>query len=414
MLYLFADERDHIIMNYIIKELRNHPGRTIGSVGGYTIATLFIILFLSVTQTNDVVSTGILKGTGTHFIVYVPSNVSCCVNCNSDSSNGSLYAEGVNTLMLTGEIIDSIKKIEGIRDAVPYLLYKIYDPRLQSDISLGGIEMNSIATTNNVCAATNIISGKFLSENSEEVVAEESFAMAHNLTVGDTLRTYGGKLILAGIVNSGIKPGKADLYAPINYVRRILKDQLKCISPGFDLNIVLVEVTSAKIQNQVLLRLKEKMKYLSVSSYNCYQSASDVMKIMEKTSALISVLVLIFLIVFSAKTQLTSLLERFREIGILKSLGWSNRKLGRQIIYISLVQAFTGASIGIILGFLIIQLLGSHNIRLFNQLEFQFQFRYSNILPLIVLSLAGGLIAGIFPVIKLYRTRAGDMINNYM
>jgi len=399
-------------MNYLIKELRSHSGRTIASITGYGIAALFLLLVLSLTVTNEESSTQILKGTGTHFIAYVPSNISCCVSCDPESSNGSLFAEGVNTIMLTDDVVDSIKKIRGVRDASPYLLYKLYEPEFNGDVSLGGIEINSIATQNNVCAATNLISGKYISEKPDEVVAEESFASAHNLSVGDTLKIYGGKLLLAGIVNSGIKPGKADLYATIDNVRRILKDKLKCVSPGFDMNIVLVEVTDARMQNQVLLQLKEKMKYLSVSSYNCYQPANDVMKITEKTSLLLSVLIFFFLIIFSAKTQLTSLVERYREIGILKSLGWSNSKLTWQILDLSAIQALAGASIGVLIGFLIILLINGHNIRLFGLLEFRFQ--YTTALILLVLSLTGGLIAGIFPIIKLHRTKAGEMINNFM
>jgi putative ABC transport system permease protein len=399
-------------MNYVIKELRRHLWRTIAGISGYIIASLFILLILSVTRTNEKDSFRILKGTGTHFIVYIPSNISCCVSCDSESSNGSLFAEGVFTIMLNSDLITSIKEIPGVKDAAPYLLYKIYDEKYKSEVSLGGIDTSSIATKNNVCAKTNIIAGKFLSDNPDEIVAEESFAVAHKLSIGDTLKTYGGKLILAGIINSGIKPGKADLYAPIENVRRILKDKMKCISSGFDMNIVLVEVADARIQNRVINQLKGKMNYLSVSSYNCYQPASEVIGIMEGTSTLLSILIFIFLIIFSVKTQLTSLMERFREIGILKSLGWSNSKLSRHILIISLVQSLIGASLGVLLGYLIIFLMNGYQIRLFNLMEFHFQ--YSSIPLLIFLSLTGGLIAGIFPIIKLYRTKAGDMINNYM
>jgi putative ABC transport system permease protein len=399
-------------MKYLIKELRRHSSRTIGSISGYIISTVFIILLLSISLSNEKSSLGILKGTGTHFIVYIPTNTSCCVNCNNDESKGALMAEGVNTVMLTGDLIDSVKKIDGVRDAAPYLLYKLYEPGYSSDISLGGIDMNSIATTNNVCAKTNLVSGKFLSDNPHELVAEESFAMAHNLVVGDTLKAYGGKFLLAGIINSGIKPGKADVYAPIVNVRKILKDDLKCLSPGFDMNIILVEVSDSRIQSRVISQLKDKMKYLSISSYNCYQPASQVMTIIEKASTLLTILIFIFLLVFSAKTQLTSLMERSREIGILKSLGWSNTRLTNQIILSSLIQALTGVVVGIIIGFSIIMLLNNNQIRLFNMMEFNFRLR---IIPVLFgISIAGGLIAGIPSIIKLHRTKAGDLINNFM
>ena len=78
------------------------------------------------------------------------------------------------------------------------------------------------------------------------------------------------------------------------------------------------------------------------------------MTIMEGTSAMLTVLIFLFLIIFSAKTQLTSLMERFREVGILKSLGWSNSRLSRQILLISLIQSLIGASIGVISGIILI------------------------------------------------------------
>ena len=379
-------------MKYLIKELCRHLWRTVASISGYIIASLFILLVLSVTGTNEKDSFGILKGTGTHFIVYVPSNISCCVSCDSESSNGSLFAEGVLTIMLNSDLITSIKKIDGVRDAAPYLLYKLYDEKLKTEISLGGIDTVSVATKNNVCAATNIIAGKFLSDKPDEIVAEESFAVAHNLSIGDTLNIYGGRLILAGIINSGIKPGKADLYAPIDNVRRILRD--------------------ARIQKRVIDQIKKEMDYLSVSSYNCYEPAGKVMSIIEKTSGVLSIIIFFFLIVFSTKTQLTSLMERSREIGILKSLGWSDFKLSRQILIGSLIQSLIGVIVGCLLGVLIILLMNSNNILLFDLVKFQFQF--SSIPALLILSLTGGIIASIFPIIKLYRTSAGDMINNYL
>jgi len=402
-------------MIYLFKELRRHLWRTVAGISGYAIAILFILLIISVTKSNEKDSLGILKGTGTHFIVYVPSNVSCCIStgCSDGSvSEGSLIAEGGYAMMLNSDLIGSIKEIEGVRDAAPYLLYKVFDENYKTGISLGGIDTSSLATKNNVCAVTNLISGRYLSDSPDEVLAEESFAMAHKLTVGDTLKTYGGKLVLAGIVNSGIKPGKADLYGSINNVRAILKNRLNCISDGFDMNIVLVEVSDARIQKRVIDELKAKLSYLSVSSYNCYQPASDVMTGMESASSILAAVIFIFLIIFSAKTQFTSLMERFREIGILKSLGWSNSALGSQVIFISVFQSLAGAFAGIVSGWLLIMLMNSLEISLFNNMKFQFQA--SGIPILLLLSLTGGLIAGIFPIIKLSQAKAGEMINNYM
>jgi putative ABC transport system permease protein len=398
-------------VNYLLKELNRHRGRTIAGISGYLLASLFIMLVLSVTRTNQDGSVGILKNTGTHFIVYLPSFSSCCSPADRHSTDGSLIAEGGYAMMLNSDLIYSVREIPGVKDAAPYLLYKIFDRKYYCNITLGGIDTSSIATSNNVCASTNLISGRYLTGDSSEVVAEESFAMAHKLSVGDTLETYGGKLVVGGIVNSGIKPGKADLYAPIEHVRAILKDRLNCISEGFDMNILLVEVADARVQNRVINQIKQQMSYLSVSSYNCYQPASEVMGIMEGTSALLSVLVFFFLLVFSAKTQLTNLMERYREAGILKSLGWSDFRLSIQILSGSLIQSLIGSIVGILLGIVIIFLSNRYNIMLFSSMEFLIQ--PGMLLILIALSLAGGIIASIFPIIRLHRTKSGDMINNF-
>jgi putative ABC transport system permease protein len=398
-------------VNYLIKELKRHRWRTVAGISGYAIATLFIMLVLSVTRSNEKDSVGILKGTGTHFIVYIPSSSSCCSPGEKHAFDGSLVAEGGYAMMLNSDLIYSVREIPGVKDAAPYLLYEIFDKKYNCKISLGGIDTSSIATKNNVCASTNLIAGRYFSGDKGEIVAEESFAMAHNLNVGDTLNTYGERFVLGGIVNSGIKPGKADLYAPIDQVRKILKESLNCISEGFDMNIVLVEVADARLQNRVIKQLKERMNYLSVSSYNCYQPATEVMGIMEGTSAVITVLVFIFLLIFSAKTQFTNLIERYREIGILKSLGWSDSKLSIQIFAGSALQSLVGSIIGVILGICCVFFLNINEIRLFNSMEFSVQ--PEKIPLLIYMSLAGGIIASIFPVIKLHRTKAGDMINSF-
>jgi ABC-type antimicrobial peptide transport system permease subunit len=136
------------------------------------------------------------------------------------------------------------------------------------------------------------------------------------------------------------------------------------------------------------------------------------MSIIEKSSFGLTLLIFIFLIIFSAKTQLTALIERFREIGILKSLGWSDFELSTHILLVSFIQAIIGVTIGLLLGIVVIQILKNPVFPLFQ--NFDFRFQYTDIPLLYCLSLAGAFIAGIFPIIKIYRTKAGDIIKNYL
>ena len=396
-------------MRYVFKELRRHPARTAVSITGYAVAAIFILLILCVTGNNKKDSFGILQSTGTHFIVYIPTDADCCSGSNG---NGTVYAEGVKTMLLDSNILRTIRNVEGVRDAAPCLLYRMYSNKFKADVSVSGIDTLSVATNSNVCARTNLVAGKFVSSRSNELVAEQSFATAHSLSVGDTMSVFGGKMVLAGIVNSGIKPVKADFYAPIGYVRSILRENLQCNAPYLDMNIVLVEVSDARLQDKVMTRIRNMMYKFAVSSYNCYEPADRVMSIIDRSSAVLTLLIFIFLVIFSGKTQLAALMERFREIGILKSLGWSDSDISINIFLVALIESIAGVTLGLLAGIILIQILESSKIQIFQYLAFR--FKYSGILLIYCMSIAGALLASFLPVRKIYRTKAGEIIKNHM
>lgn len=396
-------------MKYVFKELRRHLLRTMVGISGYVIVTLFIIIIITVTRNNEKDTTGILKGTGTHFIVYIPSGSPCCA---STTCNGSLIAEGLYSQLLSRDMLNQIRHTKGVRDAAPYLLYKMYNQQFKSDISIGGVDTNNIATRTNVCSATNIIEGKFISSEYNEVVVEESFARAHKLHMGDTLNIFGTKLDITGIINTGIKPVKADFYTTLENLKNILKDHLELNVSGFDMNIILVEVADARNQVDIMNTMKIQNQYSSISSYNCYVPATNVMSIIGMTSSTIYGIIFLFLMIFTAKTQTASIMERLREIGILKSLGWSNRRLGIQIIAVSMIQAIAGIIIGSALAVIILLLLKYFNIQL---LEISMESIYwSQIFFVCIISLIGGFMASFFPTIKVFRLSAGDIMRSYL
>lgn len=420
-------------MKYVLKELKRHFWRTFLSISGYIIATAFIILIIAVTRNNEKDSANILKGTGTHFIIYVPSGVpynnvpfdaTCCADpefcisasgekvSGNDFKYGSLYSDGVYTKLLSRNFLNQIKQVKGVRDASPYLLYRKYEEKYKSEISIGGMEPNSIATQNNVCAPNDLIEGKLLPSDTSEIVAEEAFVRAFDLHLGDTINFCSKKLNLVGIINSGVKPGKADLYSTFENLKDILKDQLKLNMSGFDLNVILVEVEDSRNQAEVMEAIKIQNQYASLSSYNCYKPAANVMSIIGKASAILYGIIFLFLIIFAAKTQTTALIERLREIGILKSMGWSNYRLGSQVVAGSMIHALIGSIVGSILSLIILYVLNHFQIQSIETSAIT--IRWTQILFVWVLSLTGALLASLFPIYKIFRLSAGDIMRNYL
>lgn len=420
-------------MKYVFKELRRHLWRTVLSISGYVIATLFIILIIAVTRNNKKDTDAILMGTGTHFTIYVPSGMpynnvpfdtACCADpefctvpseeerSEMDFKTGSLYSDGVYTKLLSRNFLNQIRQVDGVRDASPYLLYKKYEEQFKAEVSIGGIDPDAISSRTNVCGPNDIIEGRFLPSDPGEVVAEEAFARAFNLHPGDTIMYCNKQLKIIGIVNPGVRPGKADLYTTFDFLKTILKEQLRLNMSGFDLNVILVEVEDSRDQAEVIAAIKLQNQYASLSSYNCYKPASNAMSIIGKASVIMYTIIFLFLIVFAAKTQTTSLMERLREIGILKSLGWSNKRLGGQIVTGSLIQAFIGSMIGCVLSLLTFSILNHFQIHLVESSVLNIQF--TQMLFVCSLALAGAFLASLFPIFRIWRLSAGDIMRSHL
>lgn len=423
-------------MKYVFKEFKRHLWRTVASISGYLIATMFIILIIAITHNNEKDTVKILKGTGTHFIVYVPSAtpyrnvpfITACSGNNCDTlrctdpsntigsesniGNGSLYADGVYTKLLSRNFLNQIKQTKGVKDAAPYLLYKIYDEQFKSEISIGGVVPDNIATQSNVCAPNSLIEGKFLPSDTSEIVAEESFTQAFKLKLGDRITFCGKSLTLVGIINSGVKPGKADLYSTFDNLKYILKKQLNLNMSGSDLNVILVEVDDAYNQDKVMDAVKIQNQYASISTYGCYVPARNVMTIIGKASSILYIIIILFLIIFATKTQSTSLMERLREIGILKSLGWSNGRIGKQIFSGSMIQALIGSISGSVLALFILFLMNHFKIQLID--TSMITIKWSQIFFVWGLSISGGAVASLLPIFKIFKLSAGDIMRHYL
>ncbi|HQG32815.1 MAG TPA: ABC transporter permease, partial [Deltaproteobacteria bacterium] len=58
------------------------------------------------------------------------------------------------------------------------------------------------------------------------------------------------------------------------------------------------------------------------------------------------------------KTMLSNLVERSREIGILKAIGWTGRDINRQLMGEALVQSLAGGLLGILIGYAVSYCMG--------------------------------------------------------
>jgi len=87
-----------------------------------------------------------------------------------------------------------------------------------------------------------------------------------------------------------------------------------------------------------------------------------VSRISDQFALVVSLVALAGAIFLIIKTMLANLVERAREIGILKAVGWTGADVRKQIMGEVFIQAVLGGVAGIVAGYLISYLLGNFSI----------------------------------------------------
>ena len=175
-----------------------------------------------------------------------------------------------------------------------------------------------------------------------DLIVDDTYSNAHHLKPGDTL-DLGFKWRIAGIVESG---KLSHLFAPLDSL------QLK-YSATNKVSMVYVKLDNPAQINAVIAALETLLtdyKVFSVEQFVSLISVDSIPILKRFTSVVIGLAVVVgFLVVFLS--MYTAVLERTREIGILKALGASPGYIMSILMRETLVLAITGAVAGILMSY---------------------------------------------------------------
>ena len=340
---------------YALKEIRRRKLRSLANVLGYAIAVAFLVSIVTLSQGYNTVAAGDLRGIGTHFAVYIPASK----NCPCQFGEVGPYFKDVYTPTFNSSVVDTIKDLDGVADASPCLMFRL------ENLTIMGVDFDSLATKTTIVAPDEVVRGNFGNmKNLDAVLIDRVFAEVSNLDVGDKLSAFDRNLTIAGVVDPGLhsKPaGSANIYAPLGMVQDITRYYGDLY--GFsvrDVNLVAVEISStgndeyiSTVEQSVLGTLESFAgRTGAVVGYQCGYAARKVVNITEDSAWVISIVILASATLFSIKSQFGSVVERTRDIGILKALGWTDADITKQVCLESLLQGIIGGTIGALLGYL--------------------------------------------------------------
>ncbi len=398
------------------RELIRRKRRALTNIFGYTLAVAMMIVLVGSLFNSKEKADQILNHTGTHFIAFLPDCIAGCAPYSKDKSlkeNEGFIANGVSTNLIPISFVDEVKKLPNVKDAAPFLLFQFRSSKDNHLFTIGGFDPNdTIAVGTTSCAPNDIVAGRFLTvKDSGNVIVEESYALLKKIKVNDRVEIAGDLYPVIGIVNAGIRPAKANIYLLYNHAEKIINKHIQKFPIHNQTNILLVEARNAKVHDSVMKSIKTLFPSLTFSTYNCYKPAAEVMGLNETAVWSLIIVIGAAALILSLKSQLTSIIERKREIGILKSIGWSNRNVVTQLLVESLIQAALGGFFGCVIA-LILLLFVPGIIPGGEMISFP-----DSILALIsiasfILSLVGGIIAGSIPAFLVARQQPVDALRS--
>ncbi|HPY78180.1 MAG TPA: ABC transporter permease, partial [Anaerohalosphaeraceae bacterium] len=346
-------------------------------------------------------------------IAFLPG---CCPNnCLPSAANPDegLFFNGVQTQLLPADLVDKVNEFPSVKEAAPFLVFRFKDPADGLPFTVGGFDpRNRTAVDSTSCASSDILEGRFLTpEDRRVVMLEEGYARAKNLSAGGSIMIAGHLFTILGVVNPGIRPAKADVYMHIQDAEQVINQRLT--SPlDHQFNTLLVETAGAKSQDQAIQAVKQLLPETVVSTYACYRPAAQVMGINEAAVWLLIVVIGLGAVAWATKSQWASIIERRREIGILKALGWTDTVVLGQILTESLVQAVIGGIVGCLAAILILLLVPTASIAGL-PLESHWPVLAIVLLSGFLLAVIGALLAGSIPALLAARSRPADALRTF-
>ena len=289
-------------------------------------------------------------------------------------------AYGTNTIdaSWTGKIAN----VSGVDEAYP--IYVVLT-------SVGDDYMNTLIGIDPAGTALADISmkeGRLFEDSENEAIIGEIYADDNEYGIGDTIKINGEDFEIVGIYETGDQNMAGGVFTSISKVGELMDDE-------DSISNIYVKVNKGEDPQAVADRIDEKYgdDIATITSVMEMQQMGDMLNMLQASTWAISLLAIVVGGLGIINTMLMSVFERTREIGVLKAVGWSNKRILGMIVGESLVITIVSAVIGSVIGFFACTLLGP-------QMGIDPLFTPKIFIQAFSIAIVVGIIGGLYPAIK--------------
>lgn len=241
---------------------------------------------------------------------------------------------------------DKIKNVSGVDEAVgvltsiqpvgenPYFVIIGMDP---DKLSLSGMK---------------ITSGSQFSGNAQEIIIGKVASEKLNKTIGNTITLNNEEYKITGIFETGDLQQDGGAFISLKNLQEIEEKPEK-------VTMIYVKIKKdGKVEDVTKIIEDQYGKDVTtIASLEDLQSVDQGLNTIDTASWAISILAIVIGGIGVINTMIMSVYERTREIGVLKAVGWKNRRILEMILGESIVLTVVAGLVGAIMGVVAIQVL---------------------------------------------------------
>ncbi|HMK54548.1 MAG TPA: ABC transporter permease [Methanobacteriaceae archaeon] len=246
--------------------------------------------------------------------------------------------------------IADVQKINGVKDAAGTLRATNTSTAVGSQSSMPspgsgggfGFSVTGMERSKLSLAGVDSINGALYSDGStNEVIIGKTAADEMKKNVGDKINLFGKDFTITGIYETGNFITDAGAFMSLNTLQNLTNNgnQVSSIAVKINDNANVTEVSTA-IQNAYPNELS------TTSAASMANRMNNALSTIDTASWAISILAIVIGGVGVVNTMIMSVYERTREIGVLKAVGWKDRRILGMILGESVVLTLIAAVVG--------------------------------------------------------------------
>jgi len=192
----------------------------------------------------------------------------------------------------------------------------------------------------------------FSNSSTNEVIIGKTFAQDQNLTTGSTINLYGQDFKITGTFETGNFITDAGIYMPLSTLQNLTSNDNK-------ISAILVKVTDNANVTTVSQNIESAYpnQLTTTTAEATAGRINQGLGFIDTASWAISLLAIFIGAVGVINTMIMSVYERTREIGVLKAVGWTDKRILGMILGESIVLTLIAFVVGTVIAVVGVEIL---------------------------------------------------------